>query len=57
MGSRHKYLSSWKTDNDSFVYLGGPNTEGSWRFKIDGNDLVAQRLESGSWVEKGAFTA
>lgn len=54
--SPYKYSSSWKTTSDRTVYLGGVATEGSWRFRIDGSYLVAERFESGSWVEKGAFT-
>jgi len=46
-----------RTDNNEF-YLGGPSTaEGTWRFRISGTDIVAERLESGSWIQKGGFTA
>lgn len=36
-------------------YFGDQNTEGSWRIVVNGNDLNAERLESGSWVFKGGF--
>lgn len=36
-------------------YFGDQNTEGSWRIVVSGNDLNAERLESGSWVFKGGF--
>lgn len=37
--------------------IGDPGTEGGWRIVKSGNDLLAQRLESGTWVTKGGFTA
>lgn len=36
---------------------GDITTDGTWRTMRSGNDLVFQRRESGSWVEKGRFTA
>lgn len=39
------------------VYFGDSATNGSWRIIRSGNDLVIERRESGSWVEKGAFLA
>jgi len=39
------------------TYIGDPNTDGSWRFIINGTDLSVQRREGGIWVEKAAFTA
>jgi hypothetical protein len=38
-------------------YFGDPLTEGSWRIKRDGDDLVFQRLESSTWVTKSTITA
>jgi len=38
-------------------YLGDPNTDGSWRITVDGNDLHSDRRESGVWVTKGGFLA
>jgi hypothetical protein len=38
-------------------YLGDPVTDGSWRFVRSGNDLLAQRRESGSWVTKQTIAA
>lgn len=38
------------------VYIGSKTTNGSWRLIISGNNLSIQRLESGVWVEKSAFT-
>ena len=37
------------------VYLGDPLTNGTWRVIRVGNDLTFQRLETGSWVSKGAM--
>jgi len=38
-------------------YLGDPDTDGSWRITVDGNDLHSDRRESGVWVTKGGFLA
>ena len=37
------------------VYFGDTTTNGSWRFIRSGDNLVAERRESGNWVEKGKF--
>ena len=42
---------------DNPIYLGDPNTDGSWRFYVVGTDLLAQRRESSVWVTKGAYNA
>ena len=41
----------------SSIYLGDPDTNGTWRIRINGNDLVFERLESGTWNEKMAAVA
>lgn len=41
--------------SDGVIYLGDPNTDGTWRIIIDGTDLRFERLESSTWVPKGAF--
>lgn len=38
-------------------YIGDETTDGSWRFVPSGTSLKVERRESGSWVEKGEFTA
>ena len=40
----------------SYVYLGAKTTEGTWRIRQSGNNLVFERYESAVWVEKGAIT-
>jgi len=40
----------------SGIYLGDPNTDGSWRIRIDGVNLVFERREGGSWIWKGEIT-
>lgn len=45
-----------RTDN-LVVNIGPATTNGSWRFSLSGNDLIAERLEAGLWVNKGGFTA
>lgn len=39
------------------IYFGDRDTNGSWRFVTDGDDLAVQRRESGAWVEKSLFRA
>ncbi len=34
------------------IYFGDANTDGSWRIKRSADDLVHERREAGSWVEK-----
>ena len=41
-------------DADEALYLGDPNTEGSWRIVRDGDNLNFERLESGIWQNKGS---
>jgi hypothetical protein len=34
------------------IYLGSPNTNGSWRIIVSGSDLLIQRLIAGIWTTK-----
>jgi len=45
-----------KIGASDYFYLGASDTNGSWRFHIDGSDLKFERRISGSWVYKGGFT-
>jgi hypothetical protein len=38
-------------------YLGSSVIDGTWRIRVNGADIVFERRESSTWVEKGAFTA
>ncbi len=38
-------------------YFGDPTTDGTWKFVRSGNDLLAQRRESGSYVTKQTISA
>lgn len=44
-------------DNSKGFYFGDKNTNGSWRKRIDGADLVYEKRESGTWVEKNRIVA
>ena len=44
------------SDNTKAYYIGGSTTNGSWRRRIDGTDLIDERRESGVWVEKSRIT-
>lgn len=39
----------------TYLYFGPSGTDGTWRIGRSGNNLVVERRESGSYVEKGAF--
>jgi hypothetical protein len=41
----------------TYLYFGPSGTDGTWRIGRSGNNLVIERRETGSYVEKGAFTA
>lgn len=41
--------------SDGAIYLGNPNTNGTWKIVINGNDLEFQKRESGVFVMKGAM--
>jgi hypothetical protein len=43
--------------SDMPIYFGNPDTNGSWRIVRSGDDIHFDRRESGSWVNKGSFTA
>jgi len=44
------------TASDQAFYIGDSATDGSWRFIRSANNLVVERRESGSWVNKGQWT-
>lgn len=37
-------------------YFGDKDTNGTWRIKRDGNNLITQRRETGIWVTKQTIT-
>lgn len=39
-----------------YVYFGASDTNGSWRIRPSGTDLLIERRESGSWVAKTTIT-
>ena len=41
--------------SDGIIYLGDPDTDGTWRVIINGDDLEFQKREAGTYVMKGAF--
>jgi sporulation protein YlmC with PRC-barrel domain len=46
-----------KAASGSYFYAGSPTVDGSWRWFISGTDLVYERREGGSWIQKGAIAA
>jgi len=43
-------------DGTLYIPFGDQGTDGSWRVIRDGNNLVHQRREAGSWVTKHTIT-
>ena len=43
--------------SDDFIYWGSPTVDGSYRQGRDGDNLIIQRRESGTWVTKQTVTA
>lgn len=48
-------LTRMDSENQQVQYFGDRNTDGSWRIRVNGNNLVFERRESGAWVEKSAI--
>ena len=38
-------------------YIGDASTDGSWRMRVNGADIVWEKRETGTWNQKGSFTA
>ena len=38
-------------------YFGDATTDGSWRMKLSGANIVWEKHETGTWSQKGSFTA
>jgi hypothetical protein len=43
--------------SDMAIYFGKDGEDNSWRIVRSGDDIHFDRRESGSWVNKGSFTA
>ena len=50
-------ISKRFADVAELYHWGEPNTDGSWRITRDGDDLIVERRESGTWVEKTRVSA
>lgn len=48
--------SRFTFDADNVIYYGDEDTDGTWRIIPDGNNLVSQRRESGTYVTKQTIT-
>jgi hypothetical protein len=42
--------------NTSHMYFGDPNTDGTYRIRPDGANLITERRESGVWITKQTIT-
>lgn len=43
--------------SDEWYYLGDPDTDGTWRYGRNGDDVIWQRRVSGSYVEMNRIEA
>lgn len=51
-GSSLSNVGDLNIGNNNSFSIGDPNTNGSWRFRMVGNDLNIERRENGAWVNK-----
>lgn len=57
-GGRHLSLEgSVDLAGSEAYYLGGKAQDGTWRFRVSGGNLVFERRETGTYVQKGSFSS
>lgn len=56
MRHEHLMVSELEMSATGYIYFGPKEKNGTWRFYIKSDELVFERCESGSYVEKGKFT-
>ncbi len=57
-GGRHLSLSgSVDVGGAEAFYVGDKTSDGSWRMRVNGADIVWEKRETGTWNQKGSFTA
>lgn len=54
--SRKPQHDEYHSPDTGVFYFGDESTDGSWRVIREGNNLVHQRLESGTWTTKHTIT-
>jgi len=54
--SKTPQLNDLHLISTGIIYFGDDSTDGSWKIVRDGNNLIHQRRESGSWVTKHTIT-
>jgi len=55
MGSGSALSETAVVMNANYFSMGDPNTDGSWRFKVDASGLEIEKKVSGVWVNKGNY--
>jgi hypothetical protein len=55
--SRTPQLKEVHLISTGIIYFGDSETNGSWRIVRSGNDLVIQRLVTGTWTTKSTISA
>lgn len=52
----HLMIGNLELSETGYLYFGPAKKNGTWRIYINSNEMVFERRESGSYVEKGKFT-
>ena len=56
-GARHVTAEGTVEAGAAEAFRLGGDSDGSWRVRVNGGDLVFEKKETGTWVQKGSFTA
>ena len=54
---RVKLLGDIELGSTGVIYIGDPDSNDSYRLKIDSGNFVFEKREGGSWVNKGTILA
>lgn len=55
-GNEQLQVTDSATPTYTLVNFGDPTVDGSWRISVSGTDMIFERREAGSWIQKGAVT-
>jgi len=55
-GNEQLQITDSATPTYTLVNFGDPTIDGSWRISVSGTDLIFERREAGSWIQKGGIT-
>ena len=46
-----------EVNSNQAFYIGDASADGSWRMRVNGANIVWEKRETGTWNQKGSFTA